>query len=66
MGRLVLSVRSMVVNVRANQTLSGDVARPVALDFMVSLTADLVIVLQLHFVRLIQVSSRFKVLTAIF
>jgi len=56
----------MVVNVRANQTLSGDVARPVALDFMVSLTADLVIVLQLHFVRLIQVSSRFKVLTAIF
>ena len=64
MGRLVSSVKNTAVNVRANRTLSGDVAKPVALDFMVSLTADRVIVLQPHFVRLTQVSSRFKVLTA--
>ena len=64
MGRLVLSVKNMVVSVRANRTLSDDVVKPVALDFMVSLTADHVIVLQLHFVRLTQVSSKFKVLTA--
>jgi hypothetical protein len=56
MDRSVLSVKNMVVNVRANRTLSGDVAKPVALDFMVSLTADHVIVLQLHFVKLTQVS----------
>jgi hypothetical protein len=64
MGHLVLSAKNMVVNVHANRTLSGDVVKPVALDFLVSLTADHVIVLQLHFVILTQVSSRFKVLTA--
>jgi hypothetical protein len=56
MGHLALSVKNMVVNVCANQTLLGDVVKLVALDFMVSLTADRVIVLQLHFVRLTQVS----------
>jgi hypothetical protein len=59
MGRLVLSVKNTVVNARANRTLSGDVVKPVAPDFMVSLTADHAIVLQLHFVRLSQVSSNF-------
>jgi hypothetical protein len=62
---LVSSVKSMVVSVRANRTLLGDAAKPVALDFMVSLTADHVIALQLHFVRLTQVNLRFEVLTAV-
>jgi hypothetical protein len=64
MGHLVLSVKNMVVNVHANRTLSGDAVKPVALDFMVSLTVDRAIALQLHFARLTQVSTRFKVVTA--
>lgn len=65
MGRLALSVKNMVVNVRANQTLLGDVVKLVALGFMVSLTADRVIVLQLRFVRLTQVRWRFMAVTTI-
>jgi hypothetical protein len=65
MGHLVLSVRNMVVSVRANRMLLADAVKPVALDFMVYLTADHVIVLQLHFVRLTQVNARFKVLAAV-
>jgi hypothetical protein len=64
MGHLVLNVKNMVVNVLADRMLLGDAVKPVAPDFMVSLTADHVTVLQLRFVRLTQVRSRFKVFTA--
>jgi hypothetical protein len=56
----VLSVKNSVVSVHVNQMLLGDVARPVKLDFMVSLTANHATVLQLPSVRLIQVKFEQK------
>lgn len=62
MDHLVLSVKNSVVSVHASQMLLGDVARPVALDSMVFLTVNHVTVLQLPFVKLIQVKFEQKFL----
>jgi hypothetical protein len=58
MAHLALSVKNLVGNVCASQMLLGDVVRPVVLDFMVFLTANHVIVLQLHSARLTQVKFK--------
>lgn len=54
----VFNVKNLVGNVHANPMLLGDAVRPVVLDFLVSLIANLVTVPQLHSVKLTQV--RFK------
>lgn len=55
MDHSVLSVKNSVASVHASQMLLGDVVKPVVLDSMVFLAVNHVTVLQLLFVKLIQV-----------
>lgn len=62
MAHSVLNVKNLVASVHVNQTLLGDVVRPVVLDFMASLTANHVTVPQLRSVKLTQVRFKHKLL----